>query len=229
MVKRSKNYREAAKQVDKNKLYTVKDTIMLVKKINYAKFDSTISVAYRLNIDTKKADQQIRGAIVLPNGTGKTQRVVVFAEGEKAKEAENAGADFVGSDDLVEKIQNGWLDFDVVVAVPMMMAKVGKLGRILGPKGKMPNPKTGTVTMDVAKAVKNIKSGQVAYRADKTGIIHVPIGKASFSDEKLIENLEAIHDAIIKARPVSVKGTYIKSLVASSTFGPGVKIDSYNM
>ncbi len=225
MAKRGKNYREAAKQVDENKLYAVKDAIALVKKIDYAKFDATIAVAYRLNVDPKQADQQIRGAIVLPNGTGKTQRVVVFAEGEQAKQAEAAGADFVGSDDLVQKIQGGWLDFDVVVATPMMMAKVGRLGRILGPKGMMPNPKTGTVTMDVTKAVNDIKAGQVAYRVDKTGIIHAPIGKVSFDDDKLVENFDTFNDAIVKARPASTKGVYIKSLVVSSTFGPGVKVD----
>ncbi|KRN29201.1 rplA protein [Lactobacillus selangorensis] len=226
MAKKGKKYIAAAKLVDKDKLYAANDAISLVKKASYASFDATVSAAYRLNIDTKKADQQIRGAVVLPNGTGKTQTVVVFAEGPQAQQAQDAGADFVGSDDLVQKIQDGWLDFDVAVATPPMMAKVGRLGRILGPKGLMPNPKTGTVTMDVTKAVNDIKAGQVTYRADKAGIVHAPIGKVSFDDDKLYENLKTLNDVILKAKPASAKGTYIQSLSIDPTFGPGVHIDT---
>ncbi|AUX12578.1 50S ribosomal protein L1 [Latilactobacillus sakei] len=225
MAKKGKNYLEAAKQVDATKAYTVEEAIDLVKKVDFAKFDASLEVAYRLNVDPKQADQQIRGAVVLPNGTGKTQRVVVFAQGEQAKQAEAAGADVVGAEDLVEKIQGGWLDFDVAVATPPMMAQVGRLGRVLGPKGLMPNPKTGTVTMDVTKAVNDIKAGQVAYRVDKAGIVHAPIGKVSFDSAKLVENFKAMQDVIIKARPASAKGQYITSLSVSSTFGPGVKVD----
>jgi large subunit ribosomal protein L1 len=225
MAKKAKKYQDAAKQVEAGKAYTPDDAVALVKKIDFAKFDATVEVAYNLNIDVKQADQQIRGAIVLPNGTGKTQRVIVFAEGEQAKAAEEAGADSVGSDDLVQKVQDGWLDFDVAVATPPMMAKVGRLGRVLGPKGLMPNPKTGTVTMDTAKAVNDVKAGQVAYRADKAGIVHAPIGKVSFDDAKLVENFKALNDTILKARPASAKGTYIQSLTVTSTFGPGVKVD----
>ncbi|WP_179395879.1 50S ribosomal protein L1 [Lacticaseibacillus absianus] len=226
MAKKAKKYIEAAKQVDANKTYTPEEAVALVKKIDFAKFDATVEVAYNLNIDVKQADQQIRGAVVLPNGTGKTSRVVVFAEGPQAKQAEEAGADVVGGDDLVQKIQDGWLDFDVAVATPPMMAKVGRLGRVLGPKGLMPNPKTGTVTMDVTKAINDIKAGQVAYRADKAGIVHAPIGKVSFDDQKLIENFKTINDVILKARPAAAKGQYIKSLTVTSTFGPGVKTDA---
>ena len=225
MAKKAKKYQDAAKQVEAGKAYTPDDAVALVKKIDFAKFDATVEVAYNLNIDVKQADQQIRGAIVLPNGTGKTQRVIVFAEGEQAKAAEEAGADLVGSDDLVQKVQDGWLDFDVAVATPPMMAKVGRLGRVLGPKGLMPNPKTGTVTMDTAKAVNDVKAGQVAYRADKAGIVHAPIGKVPFADAKLVENFKALNDTILKARPASAKGTYIQSLTVTSTFGPGVKVD----
>lgn len=225
MAKKAKKYQDAAKQVDANKAYTPEEAVALVKKIDFAKFDATVEVAYNLNIDVKQADQQIRGAIVLPNGTGKTQRVIVFAEGPQAQAAQDAGADEVGSDDLVQKVQDGWLDFDVAVATPPMMAKVGRLGRVLGPKGLMPNPKTGTVTMDTAKAVNDVKAGQVAYRADKAGIVHAPIGKVSFDDAKLVENFKALNDVIVKARPASTKGTYIQSLTLTSTFGPGVKVD----
>lgn len=193
--------------------------------MDYAKFDATVEVAYNLNVDPRQADQQIRGALVLPNGTGKTQRVIVFAEGEQAKAAEAAGADVVGSDDLVERIQDGWLDFDVVVATPQMMAKVGPLGRVLGPKGLMPNPKTGTVTMDVETAVNNVKAGQVTYRVDKAGLIHAPIGKVSFSDEKLVENFNALNDVILRARPASAKGQYVTSVSVTSTFTPGVHLN----
>lgn len=193
MAKKSKKMQDALKKVDSSKVYPVAEAVALAKETNIAKFDATVEVAYRLNVDPKKADQQIRGAVVLPNGTGKTQTVLVFAKGDKAKEAEAAGADFVGDDDMVQKIQNGWFDFDVVVATPDMMATVGRLGRVLGPKGLMPNPKTGTVTMDVTKAVNEVKAGKVTYRVDKAGNIHVPIGKVSFDDEKLVENLSLIH------------------------------------
>ncbi|WP_155287796.1 50S ribosomal protein L1 [Lacticaseibacillus zhaodongensis] len=226
MAKKGKNYIEAAKAVDADRTYAPKEALELVKKISFAKFDETVEVAYRLQLDPKKADQQLRGAVVLPNGTGKTSRVIVFAQGEQAKQAEEAGADIVGGDDLVQKIQDGWLDFDVAVATPPMMAKVGRLGRVLGPKGLMPNPKTGTVTMDVAKAVNDIKAGQVAYRVDKAGIIHAPVGKVSFDTDKLYENFETLNETLIKARPASVKGTYIKSLTLTSTFGPGVHVDA---
>ena len=224
MAKKGKNYLEAAKQVDATKAYTVEEAIDLVKKVDFAKFDASLEVAYRLNVDPKQADQQIRGAVVLPNGTGKTQRVIVFAQGEQAKQAEAAGADVVGAEDLVEKIQGGWLDFDVAVATPPMMAQVGRLGRVLGPKGLMPNPKTGTVTMDVAKAVEDIKKGKVEYRVDKEGNINLMIGKVSFDDEKLVDNFNAIYNTIVKARPAAVKGAYIKNLVLSTTMGPGVKV-----
>ena len=224
MAKHGKKYLEAAKQVETGKLYEPQAAIDLLKKINYANFDATIEFAYNLNIDTKQADQQIRGAMVLPNGTGKTQRVLVFADGEQAKQAENAGADFVGADDLVDRVTDGWLDFDVVVATPKMMAKVGRLGRILGPKGLMPNPKTGTVTMDVEKAVKDIKAGQVTYRADSQGLIHAPLGKMSFDTEKLVENFTAFNNVVLKARPATAKGQYIKSVNLTSTFGPGIKV-----
>ncbi|KRL45623.1 MULTISPECIES: 50S ribosomal protein L1 [Lacticaseibacillus] len=226
MAKKAKKFLEAQKQVDATKTYAPAEAVALVKAIDFAKFDATVEVAYNLNIDVKQADQQIRGAVVLPNGTGRSQTVIVFAEGPQAKMAEEAGADFVGGDDLVQKIQDGWLDFDVAVATPPMMAKVGRLGRVLGPKGLMPNPKTGTVTMDVTKAVNDIKAGQVAYRADKAGIVHAPIGKVSFSEEKLAENFKAMNDVITKARPASTKGVYIKSLTLTSTFGPGVKVDA---
>lgn len=225
MAKKSKNYLAALEKVDRTKEYDATEAIELIKELDYAKFDASVDVAYRLNIDPKKADQQIRGALVLPNGTGKTQTVIVFARGEKAREAEAAGADFVGDTDLVERVQGGWMDFDVVVATPDMMAEVGRLGRVLGPKGLMPNPKTGTVTMDVTKAIENIKAGQVTYRVDKAGNVHVPIGKVSFDEQKLKENFQAIHNIIVKAKPASAKGNYIKTVALSSTFGPGVKVD----
>ena len=226
MAKKSKKMQDALKKVDSSKVYPVAEAVALAKETNIAKFDATVEVAYRLNVDPKKADQQIRGAVVLPNGTGKTQTVLVFAKGDKAKEAEAAGADFVGDDDMVQKIQNGWFDFDVVVATPDMMATVGRLGRVLGPKGLMPNPKAGTVTMDVTKAVNDIKAGKIEYRLDKTNIIHVPIGKASFTEEQLSDNFQAIMDAIVKAKPSSLKGAYLRSVVLTSTMGPGVKLST---
>ncbi|MFT8501620.1 MAG: 50S ribosomal protein L1 [Lacticaseibacillus paracasei] len=225
MAKKVKNYLEAAKAVHPTKQYTPEEAVDLLKKIDFAKFDETVEVAYRLNVDPKQADQQIRGAVVLPNGTGKTAKVIVFAQGDQAKAAEDAGADIVGAEDLVQKIQDGWLDFDVAVATPPMMAQVGRLGRVLGPKGLMPNPKTGTVTMDTAKAVKDIKAGQVAYRVDKAGIIHAPIGKKSFDADKLLENFKAMNDIVLKARPASTKGIYIKSLALTATMAPGIKVN----
>lgn len=223
--KRGKKYQDALKKVDSSKAYAVKDAVQLVKDIDFANFDSTVEVAFKLNLDTKQADQQLRGAVVLPNGTGKDQTVIVFAKGEKAKAAQEAGADFVGDADLAEKIQDGWLDFDVAIATPDMMPTVGRLGRILGPKGLMPNPKTGTVTMDVAQAVSDAKSGQVTYRTDRDGNVAVPFGKASFDTDKLVENLKTLADIVIKARPASVKGTYIQHVSIASTFGPSVEID----
>ena len=225
MAKKSKKMQEALKKVDATKAYSVEEAVALAKDTNIAKFDATVEVAYKLNVDPKKTDQQIRGAVVLPNGTGKTQTVLVFAKGEKAKEAEAAGADFVGDDDMVAKIQGGWFDFDVVVATPDMMATVGKLGRVLGPKGLMPNPKTGTVTMDVTKAVEEVKAGKVTYRVDKAGNIHVPIGKVSFDNEKLVENFNTINDVLLKAKPSTAKGQYIKNISVTTTFGPGIHVD----
>lgn len=225
MAKKSKKYLAALEKVNREQLYNANEALELVKEIDYAGFDASIEVAYRLGVDPKQADQQIRGAMVLPHGTGKTSTVIVFAKGDQAKAAKEAGADFVGDSDLVEKVQGGWLEFDVVVAAPDMMAEVGKLGRILGPKGLMPNPKTGTVTMDVTKAVNEVKAGKVTYRVDKAGNIHVPIGKVSFDDAKLIENFQTIHDVMLKAKPAATKGTYIKNLVVTTTFGPGVKVD----
>lgn len=225
MAKKSKKMQEALKKVDATKAYSVEEAVALAKDTNIAKFNATVEVAYKLNVDPKKADQQIRGAVVLPNGTGKTQTVLVFAKGEKAKEAEAAGADFVGDDDMVAKIQGGWFDFDVVVATPDMMATVGKLGRVLGPKGLMPNPKTGTVTMDVTKAVEEVKAGKVTYRVDKAGNIHVPIGKVSFDNEKLVENFNTINDVLLKAKPSTAKGQYIKNISVTTTFGPGIHVD----
>lgn len=225
MAKKSKQLRAALEKIDSTKAYSVEEAVALAKETNFAKFDATVEVAYNLNIDVKKADQQIRGAMVLPNGTGKTQRVLVFARGAKAEEAKAAGADFVGEDDLVAKINDGWLDFDVVIATPDMMALVGRLGRVLGPKGLMPNPKAGTVTMDVTKAINDIKAGKIEYRLDKSNIIHVPIGKASFTEEQLTDNFQTLIDAVVKAKPAAAKGQYIKSLVVASTMGPGVKLN----
>jgi large subunit ribosomal protein L1 len=225
-MKHGKKYQEVAKLVDRTTLLEPADAIALVKKTASAKFDETIECHIRTSCDGRHADQQIRGAVVLPAGTGKTVRVLVFAKGAKLDEAEAAGADFVGGAELLPRIQNeGWLDFDVVVATPDMMGTVGRLGRILGPKGLMPNPKAGTVTMDVAKAIKDIKAGKIEYRLDKANIIHVPVGKASFSEEQLGENFQTLMDAVNKAKPASLKGTYIKSITLAPTMGPGVKVN----
>ena len=226
MAKKSKKYVEALGKIDRTKLYESKEALALVSEIATAKFDETVEAHIKLGVDSRHADQQVRGAIVLPHGTGKTKKVLVFAKGEKAKEAEAAGADFVGAEDLVQKIQKeNWFDFDVVVATPDMMGVVGRLGRVLGPKGLMPNPKSGTVTFDVAKAIDEIKAGKVEYRLDKTNIIHVPVGKVSFGGEKLTENFTALMDAIIKAKPAAAKGQYLRSITVASSMGPGVKIN----
>ena len=225
MAKVGKNYQEAVKAFDRASLYEPAEALAIVKKIAKAKFDETVEVAFKLGIDTRHADQQIRGALVLPNGTGKTRSVLVFAKGEKAKEAEAAGADFVGAEDMIAKIEQGWFGFDVVVATPDMMGMVGKLGRVLGPKGLMPNPKTGTVTFDVTRAVKEIKAGKIEYRADKAGIIHAPIGKVSFSEEQLYQNYKVLVETLVKAKPAAAKGQYIRSVTVSSTMGPGVRIN----
>jgi large subunit ribosomal protein L1 len=225
-VKRGKNYQESAKLIEKTKLYEPSEALDLTTKCAKAKFDETIEVHVRLGVDSRHADQQVRGAVVLPHGTGKVVRVLVIAKGEKAKEAEAAGADFVGAEDMIHKIQTeNWFDYDIVVATPDMMGLVGRLGRVLGPKGLMPNPKAGTVTMDITKAIADIKAGKIEYRLDKTNIIHCPIGRASFSAEKLEENFNVLLTAIIKARPAAVKGTYIKSCVIASTMGPGIKVN----
>ena len=224
-MKRGKKYVEAAKAVDRATLYDTAEAISLVKKAAVAKFDETIEVHIRTGCDGRHADQQIRGAVVLPHGTGKKVRVLVFAKDAKAEEAKAAGAEFVGAEELVPKIQGGWFDFDVVVATPDMMGVVGRLGRVLGPKGLMPNPKAGTVTMDVTKAIQEIKAGKIEYRLDKTNIVHAPIGKASFTEEQLNENFKALMDAIVKAKPSSLKGQYLKSVTLTSTMGPGVKVN----
>lgn len=226
MKKLSPKYTEALKKVEKTKLYAVNEAIALVKSISYAKFDETIDLAFRLGIDPRHADQMVRGAIVMPSGTGKKTTVVVITSGEKLSEAEAAGADFVGGEDLINKIAGGWMDFDRVIATPDMMGKIGKVARVLGPRGLMPNPKLGTVTTDVSKAVAEQKAGKVEYRADKNGIIHVPIGKKSFTDDQLLSNFKAVTGAILRAKPSSAKGTYMKSLTISSTMGPGVKLDT---
>lgn len=225
-MKRGKKYIDAAKTIDRATQYDTEEAISLVKKSAVAKFDETIECHIRTGCDGRHADQQIRGAVVLPNGTGKTVKVLVFAKGAKADEAEAAGADFVGGEELIPKIQNeGWFDFDVVVATPDMMGVVGRLGRVLGPKGLMPNPKAGTVTMDVTKAIEEIKAGKIEYRLDKANIIHVPVGKASFTEEQLTENFNALMDAIIKVKPAAVKGAYLKTVTLTSTMGPGVKVN----
>ncbi len=229
MAKRGKKYVEAAKKIDRQKSYDLTEAVGLVKETAVANFDETIELAFRLGVDPKKADQQIRGAVVLPNGTGKTQKVLVFAKGEKLKEAEAAGADYVGDVEYINKINQGWFDFDVVVATPDMMAEVGKLGRVLGPKGLMPNPKTGTVTFDVTKAINDIKAGKVEYRIDKAGNVQVPVGKKSFDNEKLQENILAMVDAIVKAKPAAAKGTYMKSVTIASTMGPGIRVNTQDI
>ena len=225
MPKHGKNFRAAAEKVEKFKLYSPLEAVKLVKGVAPAKFDETVEAHFRLGIDTRKADQNIRGSISLPHGTGKTVRVAVFAEGEKAREAEEAGADVIGSDELVAAIQGGEINFDAAIATPNMMAKVGRIGKILGPRGLMPNPKLGTVTMDVAKMVGELKAGRVEYRADRYGICHVPLGRVSFDDQKLVENYAALYTEILRVKPSSAKGRYVKSIALSSTMGPGVKVD----
>ena len=226
MSKKGKKYTAALAKVDTNKAYTVSEAVKLVKEISTEKFDATVEIAFRLNLDPRKAEQNLRGAFVLPNGTGKTKKVLVFAKGDKAKEAEAAGADFVGDTEYVDKIMKGWFEFDTVVATPDMMAVIGKLGRVLGPRGLMPNPKTGTVTNDVTKAVADVKAGKVEYRVDKAGNIQLGVGKVSFSEEKLVENIQATIDLISKLKPSTVKGTFVKNIAISSTMGPGVKVQA---
>ncbi|MCL5781320.1 MAG: 50S ribosomal protein L1 [Firmicutes bacterium] len=225
MPKEGKKHLEAKKQVDKNALYEPLEAMELVKKVASAKFDETVEVAFRLGVDPRHADQQLRGAVILPHGTGKTKTVLVFAKGDKAKEAEAAGADFVGAEDLVEKIQGGWIGFDVAIATPDMMGMAGKLGRILGPRGLMPNPKTGTVTFEVGAAVRDAKGGKITYRTDKVGIVHAPIGKASFDAQKLAENFKTLADTLVRVKPAAAKGQYMKTITVSSTMGPGVRIN----
>lgn len=226
-MKKGKKYTEAAKKIEKNKLYTKEEAVKLVKETSVCNFDASVELAMRLNLDTKKADQQLRGAVVLPKGTGKTKKVLVIAKGDAAKAAKDAGADYVGDNDMLEKIQKeNWFDFDVMIATPDMMPALGKIGRILGPKGLMPNPKTGTVTVDTKKAVEEVKKGRVEYRTDSYGNVHVAIGKVSFSEEDLLENLNAFVSLIMKSKPSVVKGTYIKNISVSSTMGPGVRIDT---
>lgn len=228
-MKRGKKYLDAVKLIDKSKKYAAGEALDLVKKTSFVKFDATVEAAFRLNVDPRKADQNLRGALVLPHGTGKVSRVVVIAQGEKAKEAEAAGADHVGAAELIQKIGAGWFEFDVMVATPDMMGQLGKLGRILGPKGLMPNPKTGTVTLDVAKAVKDIKNGKIEYRTDKVGNIHAPIGRVSFTVEKLNENLRTLYEQLARIKPTTVKGTYMKNITVSSSMGPGVHVDEESM
>ncbi len=224
MAKVGKNFKNAQAQVEQGKAYDVKEAIALVKKVKFAKFDESVEVSFNLNVDPRHADQQIRGAMVLPHGTGKSQKVLVITQGDKVQEAKDAGADFVGAAEYLEDIKNGWFDFDVIVATPDMMSELGKLGRVLGPKGLMPNPKTGTVTQDIANAVEEIKKGKVEYRVDKQGNINVLIGKSSFDEEQLYDNFSALFNTIYKARPAAVKGTFIKNLVVSTTMGPAVKV-----
>ncbi|MFO8192393.1 MAG: 50S ribosomal protein L1 [Bacillota bacterium] len=223
MPKRGKKYEEARNKINRETKYEATEAIRLVKELSNRSFDETVELAVRLGVNPKHADQQVRGSVVLPHGTGKTIRLAVFAKGDKAKEAEEAGADYVGADELVAKVQEGWFDFDVAVATPDMMSSVGKLGKILGPRGMMPNPKSGTVTFEIEKAISDIKAGKVEYRTDKAGNVHVPIGKISFSEDKLLENYNAVMDALIRARPVAAKGQYIKNITVSSTMGPGIK------
>lgn len=226
MAKRGKRYQAALEKFDRQKKYSLGEAVAIVKEFGGAKYDETVEVAVNLGVDPKHADQIVRGAVVLPHGTGKTIRVLVFAKGEKEQEAKDAGADFVGSDELIDKIKGGWFDFDVAIAVPNMMAHVGKIGRLLGPRGLMPNPKVGTVTFDVAAAVKQSKAGKISYRTDRSGVIHAGIGKRSFSAEKLSENLEVLMEALAKAKPAKAKGTYLQSIVLSTTHGPGVRADA---
>lgn len=226
MAKKSKRYQEAAKLIEKGKAYPIEEAVTLVKETSKVKFDAAIDVAFRLGVDPRQADQQLRGALVLPNGTGKTKKVLVVTEGAKAQEAKDAGADVVGGKEILEDIKKGWLDFEVMIATPDMMAELGKLGRILGPKGLMPNPKTGTVTMDVAKAVKETKAGKVTYRTDKEGNVQMTIGRVSFDNDKLIENFTAIYDLLVKIKPSTSKGVYMKNIAISSTMGPSIKVSA---
>ena len=224
MAKKGKKYQEAAKLIEKGKAYPIEEAIELVKKTSTSKFDASVEVAFRLGVDPKHADQQLRGALVLPKGTGKTKKVLVIAKGAKAEEAKAAGADYVGDKEILEEIKKGWLDFEVVIATPNMMGELGKLGRILGPKGLMPNPKTGTVTMDIEKAVKEVKAGKVTYRTDKVGNVHIMFGKTSFESEKLVENFKTIYDTLLKVKPATAKGVYMRNISVSSTMGPSVKV-----
>lgn len=225
MAKQGKRYLEAIARVEKGRQYEPEEALVLAKELAHAKFVETVDVAVRLGVDPRHSDQVVRGAVVLPHGTGRTQRVVVFAKGDKAKEAEEAGADVVGAEDLAERIQGGWTDFDVAVATPDMMGVVGRLGKILGPRGLMPNPKTGTVTFDVKNAIAEIKAGKIEYRTDRAGIVHAPIGKADFDTQKLVENLAALIDALVKAKPAAAKGTYMRSITVSTTMGPGIAVN----
>jgi large subunit ribosomal protein L1 len=224
MAKKSKRYNEAAALIEKGKAYTIEEAVALVKKTSNVKFDAGVDVAFKLGLDPRHADQQLRGAVVLPNGTGKTKKVLVVTKGAKVEEAKAAGADVVGGEEILVDIQKGWLDFEVMIATPDMMAQLGRLGRILGPKGLMPNPKTGTVTMDVAKAVQETKAGKVTYRTDKDGNVHMPIGRVSFDDEKLVENFKTVYDLMVKSKPSTAKGVYMKNIVISSSMGPAVKV-----
>jgi large subunit ribosomal protein L1 len=223
--KHGKKYREAVAQVDKSRLYSSQEAVDLLKKISYSAFDGTVEVHMRLGVDPRHADQMVRGTAVLPHGTGRTVRVLVFAQGDKAREAEEAGADYVGAQDLIQRIEGGWLDFDVAVATPDMMGQVGRLGRILGPRGLMPNPRSGTVTLDVGRTVHDVKAGRVEFRVDRTALVHVPIGKVSFDDQRLLENLSALMDAVVAAKPSGAKGTYIRSVHLAATMSPGIRLD----
>ena len=226
MRRRGKKYTAARAQIAADRAYSIEEAIPLVQKVKFAKFDETVELTLRLGVDPKHADQMVRGTVVLPHGLGKTKKVLVIAGGEKQKEAQDAGADFVGGEELVEKIQGGWMDFEAVVATPDMMRAVGKLGKVLGPRGLMPNPKTGTVTQDIAKAIREIKAGKVEFRVDKTGIVHAPVGKISFETSKLVDNTKALVDSIMKAKPAAAKGKYVKSVTICSTMGPGIRIDT---
>ena len=225
MPKHGKKYREAAAQLDKNRLYSPQEAIALLKRISYSAFDGTVEVHLRLGVDPRHADQMVRGTAVLPHGTGRTVRVLVFAQGDKAREAEEAGAEYVGAQDLIQRIEGGWLDFDVAVATPDMMGQVGRLGRILGPRGLMPNPRSGTVTFDVGRTVRDVKAGRVEFRVDRTALVHVPIGKVSFEDQRLLENLSTLMDAVAAAKPSGAKGTYIRSVHLAATMSPGIRLD----